>query len=439
MNGNNITLESDLACRDQYKVDGVLQMPPNVLHREDNVFFYLGHGSDICTDDGGLDIRKVPDNCMLITQTVCGLVNDIPPAIIRKFIDPANRDIWMNPIAHIEELKAFFGQFPNIHIHLPGCSYVNSSFSALSDFETEQSNNTLEEIYTHRVNVGLSGLLSLQGANTIPLDNEYIDNKRLVLNKYQGETYIPFATVQQFYPGSIFPPAIQKKEEGSFFPASHIQLNVDNDGDVKFEEFKEEIYRIANQFPISRLMELYPGIHYNFLCRVARNCEPERITLRRTLSATVQNTPLNSLYRIVRDTYRPNNDQAVAFARGIEQLLKSNPANVSSLAETTPITLPKTKNYFRTLQLEEYERRLQEARYYTFQIQLQLYMKDLFELMVVQQNYPAAAFYLQNLPEEHKAYLQTLFNPIATGGKRKKANTKHHQTRKRKTLRKRKA
>lgn len=102
------------------------------------VYFYSGHGTDICNEDGTPVIKVVPDNCIYITLTTCGkLLSALQIQILEKFHtkDTSMTEILRTPYipGHKKKIADFFGQKEeDVHIHYPGMTYIENLFYPLN-------------------------------------------------------------------------------------------------------------------------------------------------------------------------------------------------------------------------------------------------------------------------------------------------------------------
>lgn len=298
----NFYLEKDIECMAQYRNEsGKLTLPDKFKDIPDkDVFFYLGHGGTLLDTFGRPSIQTVPENCIYITQTVCGVVNTLDPTVIRSFMDPENARIWKDPLTHVRELRRLFRGATGIHIHMPGCTYTDSTFLPIS------TNGKPTDI-SHLIQY--SGMLTLETAKTIPEDSKYIGGTMSDL----PDGLVDANIIKEIYKYSVFP-VIEEQKGSNHMPndedleSIHLYKNAENK--VKIADIINQANTLTDNYPVSRILEMKPGIHFNFLCRsVSVGANKRRnITLRRKHSALVQNTIGNTISKLAGMGLRGKND-----------------------------------------------------------------------------------------------------------------------------------
>lgn len=358
-----INLKQNIACaRKEEKRIGSL---PGAFTTNENIFLYQGHGSTITNEEGNLVIKEVPKNCIYITQTVCGIGN-YGGDILRKFMTKENEEIWQNPVKHIKELKAMFGDLPNLHIHYPGCSYVDMNYLPFSYSET----------YDHKL-IGISGLIPLSKAQTIDPSDDAIRYDQIPKTYYT----ISKSKLINYFNYCVYPKLELDRNIFSEKDNQTIYIKPDVNGFVKIVTIQNETDRVAAHTPVSKLMELYPGIHFNFTCRNVdfpeakekKNILQAEITKRRRNSAIVQGTIYNTIFRGIRQgfTEQWNEDrELLSFLLAVEGELRED-ADISSLSALTyslgsrkeqfPDTFQFLKGLFEELSLTKYNELLREG------------------------------------------------------------------------------
>ena len=284
-------LASNIECMEQYKVNGKYQMPFEAS--EENVYFYLGHGSSLTKNEPHrpLKIEEVPENCLLITQTVCGIINMIGDDIFRAFCNPENAEMWKDPVAHKEEIESLFRDLPGIHIHYPKCSFVDMSFLPCADNSTIAGKYRLE----------MSGIISLEKAHEISEENPWISGRVIDMEEENG---IPREWVEEAYRYAEYPKLDIAKRRGNVFQgkSTTLKLSLNDDNLVTFDSIKTGTSRLSRHMTVYELMKIFPGVHFFVLCRPVQDATPftrKQILQRRRHSAVLQNTPFNTLAKVV--------------------------------------------------------------------------------------------------------------------------------------------
>ena len=324
----NAQIQRNIECRDRFKNNsGKLQLPPSLRDLPENqIYFYHGHGGTVCDDLGYPIIKQVPDNCIYITQTVCGIVNTLKEEIVTAFLDPAKAHIWKDPIAHLDEIRSILGLHDKyategIHIHLPGCSYVESSYQP---FGYHESKKGAPEKY-HKIY--FSGIMDLETAHEVPDTSPYIEGV-----KFDHVDYVDYGQVKDSFQFSFFP-KVEETEE--YVSPSEITdmflLHVNEEGKVDISDVVTQSGIISDTVPVSKIMETYPGIHFNFLCRSfgkentkCRGIRKKALTHRRRHSAVVQGSEYNTFKKLVNIGSKfPENAKGVANDHTIKNYLES--------------------------------------------------------------------------------------------------------------------
>ena len=286
----NFYLQEDIECMAQYRNEsGNLTMPDEFKEISDSdVYFYLGHGSTLL-DNGRPIIRTVPDDCIYITQTVCGIVNMFDEKLIKAFMNSKNEKIWKDPITYIQDLRKILKDVPGIHIHMPGCTYTDTSFLPFSS-NGDAGNRSHFLQY--------SGLLSLADAKTIPEESDYVKG----MHEDLRDGTVDASVIEELYRYSSFPKTKEKKIR-SYVPRGvsleSISLVKNANGKVLIADIVNQNNNLSDNYPVSRILEMKPGIHFNFLCRSIKITEQKRnVTLRRKHSALLQNTIANTISKL---------------------------------------------------------------------------------------------------------------------------------------------
>ena len=326
-------LRKNQACMNSHRnAMGNLQMP--FTAKDEHIYMYNGHGGTVCDDKGKPVIKQVPDNCIYITQTVCGIVNELDTKIFKAFADKSYAHIWRNPIRYIKELQALFEHEPTVHIHFPRCSYVDTEFFPLSDTPP------FEKAPPNTYQFQLSGLIPLAKALTIPDDDRFLLGEVLTLPNRKLEKDV----LEHLFKYSDYPKLTFYKEgdpkPNSNEPKRTYVLEYDDSSQVFFREVKEETSAIGKKFFVSNLLETFPGVHFNFLCRsLDLDClgkARHAMTRRRRQSAVLHKTVYNTIQKLatlnvgLRTNFKERNRSVLNFSRRLKPTLEAEP-NLSNL------------------------------------------------------------------------------------------------------------
>lgn len=220
------------------------------LRRGLKPYLILGHGNDICKN-GKLEVLDVPKGCVYVTFTQCGLVNFVG-SNVNKFFKQDNIQYLKNPVKYESELKKIFGN--EIHIHHSEAknktsrTYVNNSYTLA--FNSIQANN--------KCLMGTSGFIPLP----VPKNTEFISERMDCFDRPK---------LDKFYKHAIYP---RMKD---------VESAISKRQDMYFSHYLKKITQ-------KELFEMYPGIHYNFLCRVTDK-ECDKNALKRQQESAVAAKP----------------------------------------------------------------------------------------------------------------------------------------------------
>lgn len=220
-----------------------------------------GHGGELCNDDGSLQVLDIPENCMLITFTDCGLAYGakyIYDIIVRNI---KNLHYFEDPIKHKDDLERIFNR--KIHVHHPNAenetsrTYVNTDYRLIGDHMADEENCSIQ----------LSGL--------VPLQKKYVD-KIYTTQSFDFKCKNDYAW-GMFYSASIYPTKSQ------VVPMFGRQLA------NTLPELVKKIPVVTQEF----LFKKRPGIYFNPLCRV-NNCDLKHVLNRQYKSSRAINKNINT-------------------------------------------------------------------------------------------------------------------------------------------------
>ena len=232
------------------------------------LYQYFGHSTDRCDEDGKMIISEVPKGSMYINKTGCGLINYMNGyKFAELFINPELKQATKNPEENTQIMADFCES--EIVIHKEGDDFVEAMYYPFGIFPSR----------------GGDFLLFLSGFR----DSEYFSNMKmgthgLNYKKYSSGQLVPKKVIQELFAGALYP--TQAMVSKTF---------------TKAEYSFEELQTLGKELkiPISNLLQKYPGIHYNFLCRAVSNHCMEDALQRRIASAKKYRTQLNTLIRTI--------------------------------------------------------------------------------------------------------------------------------------------
>lgn len=259
------------------------------------IYYYAGHGEDVCDSNSHKPIvRKVPDNCIYITIVECGQYADIdlvenPREKLFRSQDPAIQQLLRFPYykKNKQELARLFevSDPQTIHIHFPGMDYVESFFQPIAYWDDNP------ELW----NEGQKPLLVFARSGLLDKAKMSPQQRKEVTAEGVENFYITKNEVIKFYEESIYPtPDVVQTilDEEAFkdkyiLDADDIQVFITNLVNTMEAGVNSELpySKLSNTY----MMEKFPGIHYNVICRaVSEECMPEAELYR--IQSTTQET-----------------------------------------------------------------------------------------------------------------------------------------------------
>jgi hypothetical protein len=248
--------------------------------------------------------------------------------VYRAFSDPENAHLWKDPLRYKEEIIHLFNRKTNLHIHWPGCTYVDSTFYGMNEsiIEKDKDGNPT------KIKLALSGFMPLDYALVVAEDNltEYFSQKEYNLLNFELFT----KDLEGYLAYNLFPKIPDELQTAS-------------------ETVSPRYYKLITSYegmrkPVSELMAEFPGIHYNFLCRsVGEECKPAAIRRRRH-SAVVQKTNLNTLRKLANiQNETMSNENILASAQSMSNFLTEK-KNLLPLLYRSFEKYPKTLTYLKS-------------------------------------------------------------------------------------------
>ncbi len=246
------------------------------------IYYYAGHGEDECDPVNHKPIvRQVPNDCIYITITECGVYAEIdlfdnPREKLFRSKAPEIKSLLQYPYkpGNKKRLAQLFGlSSPDVlHIHYPGMNYVESFFQPIAywndDGELWGEND--KPLYMFSI----SGLLSKNKMEATAKPRKSVSAEN------NSSFYITKNEIVQYYAESVYPtPAYIEEILDKTFPTSFILSTEEIDtfmttlvNTMEHDETGMPYSKLSNTY----MMEKFPGIHYNVVCRsVSDDCLPE--------------------------------------------------------------------------------------------------------------------------------------------------------------------
>ncbi len=236
-------------------------------------YFYIGHGADVCDPDSNQVVtHTVPDNCIYITIEQCGntaYYKDERNAFLHSAIREDSA-LLKYPYLNLTKRRLAELLFVNediITVRLPGQTYAVSNFLPLA--------------YWYRLDYPKLRYSGLCEKADLELHPEIVAKEAHWLPFLPGATY-PYINKEQVigkFAASSYPTMERVRHALRDRPANYYPVDID-DGKRYFHNIAEDIQKEYGFFNgISRedgpdaffsntyLMEKFPGIHYNVICR----------------------------------------------------------------------------------------------------------------------------------------------------------------------------
>jgi hypothetical protein len=260
------------------------------------VYFYSGHGMDMCDKDGNLIIEEVPKDCIYVTIAICGVTARYNSQRLKDITTPGTLDIFKNPVKNKKFIARLLGVGETeIHIHLPGETFVNNLFQPVLYLEPNDGS----------IKMSLSGIISDEDIRT-----KTIDDSLLKLTTYDI-TGVPIPEFLKYFQGAPTTESVTSKITKATLEANKITL--------------PEIIKVGESLSadVSNIMRLLPpGVHYNTVCRSTDSCKKSSVLVRRATSASRQRTWKNTLERMV--AHKEDYDAIKSFLQDNGEDLKNN-------------------------------------------------------------------------------------------------------------------
>lgn len=255
--------------------DANLLMNIQNLPSDIKIYAYNGHGEDICDNTGEAIIRQVPEGCIYVTLEECGDLGYYEEDRILNFqsSDPIAKATFKYPYLFLNELSSKVIPRTNVRrtseavkIHLPGDNYAVSGLAPFGYWYDKNS-----------IGFAISGLVEKELMEAHP-QTDYPNNKFGTI-EYDGLKPIIKKDIVKYFQASVYPMPEQVREALVAIPDILIP-NTINEGAAYCDRIEEEIEKVLGVFrrvsdkdgpdaflSNTYMMEKFPGIHYNFVCR----------------------------------------------------------------------------------------------------------------------------------------------------------------------------
>lgn len=295
------------------------------LPRDIQIYKMQGHGEDLCDETGEAIIHRVPNGCLYITIEECGNIAFTEAIRDTAFhsTDPTLKVKFKYPYLFLPELNdiikpstRYARTYPNvIKIHFPGDNYVcNQMYPFGYWYDTHGREQ--------HVGFAESGLVSKARAEMFQARN--YPNGAFITTTHSDTVILPINKehIIQYFQASVYPTPEEVREvldnfrldgvryfdRGSYIPRSRregadICKAIEREIEEKLGWYKGISDKDGPDAFMTNtyMMEKFPGIHYNFICRsMDPDCERKRgvADIRRRRGSINENRPR----RILLDT-----------------------------------------------------------------------------------------------------------------------------------------
>jgi len=262
-------MKQDLKPYEPHKADMIHPQPPRDANGLPMVYTINGHGEDLLFE------KPVPPGCVYVTMEECGKTaklldfsrllmafQDKPAGILKKLRDP---------VKYRFELMAHFGR--SFHVHYPEApdprdrTYLENIHSPWLGWETSRKECTLYKSGVYNLNTGVDFDIELiEDENG---DSEYTGGK-------DSDCFdIKRDDVAYMYNESLFPT----------FDMVDRDPSITGEPELLFSNMEK--YLDNFEFTQSWAFKMFPGIHYNFACRVVKKHPGRNENVRRRRRGSV--------------------------------------------------------------------------------------------------------------------------------------------------------
>ena len=262
-------MKQDLKPYEPHKADMIQAQPLRDANGLPMVYTINGHGEDLLFE------KPVPPGCVYVTMEECGKTaklldfsrllmafQDKPPGILEKLRDP---------VKYRFELMAHFGR--SFHVHYPEATdpkdrtYMENIHSPWLGWQRSRTECKLYKSGVYNLNSGVD--FDIEIIESENGDKEYTGGKN------SDCLDIKMDDVSYMYNESLFP------------TFDMVNRDPDITGEPKLIFNNMEKYLNNFEFTQSWAFKIFPGIHYNFACRVVKKHPGRNENVRRRRRGSV--------------------------------------------------------------------------------------------------------------------------------------------------------
>jgi hypothetical protein len=299
------------------------------LPNDIKTYFYCGHGSDICNPETNEVVTHiVPDNCIYVTLAECGLPTYTD--VIRNGTLGSRDSSTFFKYPYVTLFKEKLARLLNINVNsitvrLPGQTYAASYFFPVSYWYQGNTKGIRYSGLCEKADLEMNNAMvnysdfPLEAGNPFP-----VINKENIISKFAASSYPTMDRVRRVIDTAIANEPLKFSDTyrpGSLGQGYQYLVGITR----KIEEEYGYFSGISTEdgpdafFSNTYLMEKFPGIHYNIICRVV-TCDnhpaPPEVFMRRRRNSFVQQdvirpqiTNANFIWSILDKIDRVENDE----------------------------------------------------------------------------------------------------------------------------------
>ena len=225
-----------------------------------DVFLYLGHGEDICSDDNRPIIESVPAGSTVLQSSTCGLITfPLVTNLVESFKNPDNHAFLSNPFGKTEELHTITmdARVPDLKIRSAGTPLVKSRITTLLFFP--ETNNFQQ-----------SGIYKMSDMTDV------VEGVSFFVD-FKTTKYVTIPQILSLFSGSIQPNWEEIRDHLTSDEAveklSNPNKGLTREECLNFIGASSDPFFHIFQVDFTDYVARHPGIHYHFFCRYVRdNC-----------------------------------------------------------------------------------------------------------------------------------------------------------------------
>lgn len=239
-----------------------------------DAYVSLAHGQEIISDEA----IPVPKGCVYVTFAMCGEISTHSYKIMKAFEDTSMRVMLRDPVKYLEELTDYFGE--SLHVHYPEAEDETSRTYYDIKYRPFFGNKVKghPRCFTKKSGLYRLGDIATYKAPGSMQSLEVHKDARPYTAAYPCDS-IPQNVVKYLYKGSLHPTL---EEAISATATSVTAISATATSAITFQAMKHSMKEYT--YLQSWAFEKWPGVHYNFACRVPTEPKNSPVARRRKMS-----------------------------------------------------------------------------------------------------------------------------------------------------------